>query len=311
MKYFYLFNPWEWFKAFRFAKKQSKFDKSDYDLELWLYSKILRNKMLHYGYFEDINIKSEAISVKQFEDAQLKYAENIISHVIDKDNPVLDVGCGMGGLSELLHLKNFKVEPLSPNRNQIEFINHNLSYLTTHNSKFEQFKSDKKYGTVINSESLQYIPLTDAFEKMDEIILPNGRWIIVDYFRLHNDGINKSAHLLEDFLNKLQEYNWTIKYERDITVNVLPTVSFINMYVERLILPIKHFAFEKLRYKKPMLYYMTHKLRESIENKVEKERASIDVEMFRNEHKYLFFVVEKTSPNRVDGPATKYQRSSL
>ena len=298
MKYSNFLNPWEWIKAIWFAKKQSKFDKSSYDLELWLYSKILTNKMLHFAYFEDVNIKSETISFEQLEDAQLKYAENIVSHVLDKDNPILDIGCGMGGLSELLHLNNFNVESLSPNKNQIAFINKNLSYLTTHNSKFEQFKSNKKYGTVINSESLQYIALTDAFKKIDEIILPNGRWIVVDYFRLNDYGINKSSHRLEDFLQKVQEFNWTIEYERDITLNVLPTISYCNMYIERLLLPIKHFAIEKLRYKKPILYYMTGKLRESIEKKINQERASIDVKKFINEKKYMFFVLEKTSAHK-------------
>lgn len=298
MKYLSFLNPLEWIKAFRFSKKQSKFDKSSYDLQLWLYSKILENKMLHYGYFEDVNIRSETISLKQLEDAQLKYAENIVSHVVDKDNPILDVGCGMGGLSELLHLKNYNVEALSPNKNQIEFINNNLDYLTTHGCKLEKFKSNKKYGTVINSESLQYISLVDAFNKMDEIILPGGRWIIVDYFRLNNRGINKSSHLLEDFRDLLQKYNWTIIHERDITLNILPTLSYFNMYVERFLLPVKHFAFEVFRYKKPKLYYLTSRLRESIDNKINKERASIDVEMFKNEKKYMFFVLEKNSPNK-------------
>jgi cyclopropane fatty-acyl-phospholipid synthase-like methyltransferase len=295
MKYLHFLNPLEWIKAIKFAKKESKFDKSSYDLELFLYSQLLTNNMLHWGYFENIQIKSDTISLKQFEDAQVKYAENIVAHITNKDHPVLDVGCGMGGLSELIHSNKITVESLSPNKNQIEFIHKRYQYLKTHNCKFEQFKSTKKYGTVINSESLQYISLRDAFEKMDEIILAQGRWIVVDYFRLNDDGINKSSHLLKDFQEKLQKHHWNIIFEKDITLNVLPTISFANMYLERFLLPIKHFAYEKLRYKKPKLYYMTKNLRNSIETKINKERASIDPNMFTKEKAYLFFVLEKSN----------------
>ena len=85
MKNLYPFiNPIQWIRARKFAKQNAKFDKSSYDLELFLYSKILTNNMLHYGYFEDINIKPETISFKQFEEAQIKYAEIIISHIENK-----------------------------------------------------------------------------------------------------------------------------------------------------------------------------------------------------------------------------------
>jgi hypothetical protein len=43
------FNPMEWVRAYRFNKRNAKFDKSSYDLELFLYSKILNNNMLHWG----------------------------------------------------------------------------------------------------------------------------------------------------------------------------------------------------------------------------------------------------------------------
>jgi len=298
MKYLSFLNPFEWIRATKFVKQNSKFDKSTYDLELYLYSKILHNNMLHYGYFEDTSINCEAISFKVFEDAQRKYAENIIEHIVDMNNPILDVGCGTGGLSELIYHKNSYVESLTPNKNQIDFINKNLKHLKTHHCKFEQFKSNNKYKTVINSESLQYISLNEAFEKLDEIISSNGRWIVIDYFRLNDNGINKSGHILKRFRQKLHENNWNIIYERDITLNVLPTLSFTNMFVERLLLPIKHFAYEKLMYKKPRWYYMTRNLQKSIDSKIEKETAAINPDKFLKEKAYMFFVLEKTLPNK-------------
>lgn len=288
-------NPIEWVKAYSYHKKSARFDKSSYDLELYLYSKILTNNMLHYGYFEDVNVKPETISLKQVEDAQIRYAENIINQIIQKELPILDVGCGMGGLGEMMYKAGCtKLELLTPNKNQIDFIKKTYPQFTTHRCKFENYPAtEQKFGTVINSESLQYIKLEDAFDRLEKILLPDGRWIIVDYFRLNNEGISKSAHILDDFKSKVKEYNWQIFYEQDITANVLPTLRFAYMYIERFLLPVKHFAFEKLRFKKAWLYYLTGRIRETVDRKIAKEGASIDPVKFEKEKKYVLFVLEK------------------
>ena len=117
-----LLNPIKLVKAFIYHKKKSKYVKSSNDLELHFYSKILKNDMLHFGYFDDPDIDPESISISQVEDAQIKYAEKIIEEIEQKDRPVLDVGCGMGGLSGLLLHDGFIVESLTPNNNQIKYI---------------------------------------------------------------------------------------------------------------------------------------------------------------------------------------------
>ncbi len=288
-------NPLQWIKAGRYAKQNTGYDKSNYDLELYLYSRMLTNNMLHYAYFDDIDTEPETISFEQFENAQLRYAENIIEHIEDKNNPVLDVGCGMGGLSELLSSRHYKVESLTPNKNQVDFIRSRAGHLVTHHCRYEQLKTEQRFGTIINAESLQYISLNEAFKKSDEIILSQGRWIIVDYFGLDNNGLNKKPHNLETFYQKARENNWNIAYEHDITLNILPTLTYINMYVNRFLLPVKHFAFEKLRYKRPRLFYLSGRLREYIDRKIEKEIKTVNPEVFRKERKYMLIVLEKGS----------------
>jgi len=140
---------------------------------------------------------------------------------------------------------------------------------------------------------LQYISLVDAFRKMDDIILPHGRWIVVDYFRSHDSDKNRGSHLLDEFKQQLNEHHWNIVVERDITRNVLPTIAFANLYVDRFLLPLKHYAYEKLRYKKGWLFYLTDRIRASIDAKINKERNTVDPTKFLQEKKYLFFVLEK------------------
>jgi cyclopropane fatty-acyl-phospholipid synthase-like methyltransferase len=286
-------NPINWFKAYQFHKENANYDKSSYDLELYLYSKILKNDMLHWGYFEDINIAPDAISVRDVEEAQMKYAENIMHLIGDKQGLVLDVGCGMGGLSAMLKQNGINVEALTPNVNQKNHIETKYQGLICHHAKFEDFKSEQKYKTIINSESLQYINLDSAIEHVDKFMEVDGKWIIVDYFRKNQDGINKSGHLEETFLSKIANKGWKITYEKDITLNVLPMSKFIYMYAERFLIPLKHFAFEKLRYKKAWLYFLTENLISGIDKKMTKEFAAIDPEKFLREKKYAMYVVER------------------
>ena len=292
-KYLQLINPVKWVKAYRLKKKDGQYDKSQSDLELNLYSKILKNDMLHYGYFEDTEIAPESITIKSVEDAQIKYAQNIVDLITDKKGLILDVGCGMGGLSAILTAQKYNVEALTPNRNQIRHIQNKYKTIPVHNCKFEDVSETKIYKTVINSESFQYINLEKGLIKINAITEPGAKWIITDYFRLHNDGINKSSHLLTDFISTIEKSNWKIVYQQDITPNILPMLRFLNIYVERFLFPIKNFAFEKLRYKQGFLYYLTQELREGIDGKIYKEVASIDPVKFENEKKYMIFALER------------------
>jgi len=288
------FNPIEWVRAYRFNKQNAKFDKSSYDLELYLYSKILNNNMLHWGYFEDTDVKPDEISLKQVGDAQLRYANYILAQVADKKHPVLDVGCGMGGLADLMLEQSMAVEVLTPNKNQISYISGRHPLLTCHRCKFEEFNAAKRYGTIINSESLQYITLDDAFQKVDASILPKGRWIITDYFRTNDNEQNRGSHRLDDFRQHVSRHGWNILVEKDMTLNVLPTIHFVNLYLDRFLEPVKHYGFEKLRYKKGWLFYLTARFRTKIDAKIAKERAAVDPVRFVNDKKYLFFVLEKS-----------------
>ncbi|MGA2822415.1 MAG: hypothetical protein ABSE72_02710 [Bacteroidales bacterium] len=286
-------NPVQLIQAYRFHKKTGRYDRTVNDLELKLYSKILKNDMLHYGYFDDVDIAPEFISIGILEQAQNRYAEIIAEQILDKNLPVLDVGCGMGGLSNFLLSKGINVEALTPDRNQIDYIERLELGPVCHHSRFEDFRTENKYGTVINAESLQYLPLEETFRKVDHIILPEGRWIITDVFRRYEKSSNKSGHRIIDLLCKVKEHGWKIVYERDITPNVLPTLKLIHMYVDRYLIPLSHYAEEKFTYKKAWLFYLTKNIRHDISVKSKKEVLAIQPELFVAEKKYMLYVLQK------------------
>jgi len=199
-------NPIVLCKAWLYHRKNSNFRNAASDLELHFYSKILKNDMLHYGYFENTEIESGSISLDAIEQAQIKYAQNIIDQITAPEDLILDIGCGMGGLSNMISQKGFRVEALTPNENQIQYIQSKYPHIKCYRNKFQNFTTDKKYGTIINSESLQYIPLKKAFDKAEMVVKSGGTWIISDYFRISDSGLNQSSHLLENFIQKTKEY---------------------------------------------------------------------------------------------------------
>jgi len=299
MRHFFspFFNPVKLVQAYRFHKKTGRYDRTVNDLELKLYSKILNNDMLHLGYFDDVDTTPEFISIGHLEKAQYRYAEIIAEQILDKDLPVLDVGCGMGGLSNFLLTKGINVEALTPDRNQIDYIERLEHGPVCHHSRFEDFRTENKYGTVINSESLQYLNLDKTFCKVDHIILPGGRWIITDVFRKHEESSNQSGHRIGDLLCRIKEHGWKIIYERDITPNILPTLKLLHMYVDRYLIPLSHYAEEKFIYKKAWLFYLTKNIRHAISEKSKKEVLAIQPELFVAEKKYMLYVLQKDLPS--------------
>jgi len=99
--------------------------------------------------------------------------------------------------------------------------------------------------------------------------------------------------MLKDFLSRADKLNWKIIDEQDITLNILPTLKFVFMYIERFFQPLLEFAKDKLRYKQPWLYYLNSNFREAFLHKANKEIVAIDPGKFAQEKKYMLFVLQK------------------
>jgi len=285
-------NPVSWWKASRYARSQKGFDKSKSDLELQLYSRILNGNMLHYGYFDDTEINPEDISFRLFEQAQIRYAEIILGKIQSSCESVLDVGCGMGGLTEFLLKKSYEVHALTPNQSQAVHVSNNFRNVKVHNCRYEEFESVETFDCIIHAESLQYIPMEDAINTTEKLLNDSGRWIICDYFS-QRENERKKPHHLDSFLEHLTARGWTVKLQENISDNVLPTLAFVNMYLSRVLLPLKHYAFEKLRYKKPKLYFLSEELRHSINEKFLKEGRNVDPQIFKKERVYMILILER------------------
>lgn len=292
---FKLLNPLRIFRALNFHRAQKKYSKSSHDHELRLFSEMLSNDMLHFGYFEDINIEPERISPYDIESAQIRYAEILIGHILDKSLPVLDIGCGIGGIANLILKHGFTVELISPNAGQLDYIKKKYPSFVTFNTRFEEFHSDKKYGTLLNAESFQYIDMPAAFTKANSIISPGGRWIISDYFPIKICEERQSHTRFEKFEQLAREHGWQVVYKEDITYHVLPTLKFANMYIARVVNPIIFYLEKKLLVKMAWLHHLTREIREKLLSKLAKEFSKVDPDIFLAEKRYIIIVMEKSN----------------
>ncbi|MFP4668517.1 MAG: hypothetical protein ACLFMN_06940, partial [Desulfobacterales bacterium] len=161
--------------------------------------------------------------------------------------------------------------------------------------KYENIPEEISYSAIIHSESLQYIPMRQAFEKTGKIIEPNGEWIVSDYFRRaeYAESQFKSGHVFENFEELAREMGWKINHMEDITNNVLPTLSYAYNFACRVIKPVIELADVKLKRKKPFLHYYVDDIIYHANTKFEKEIAGLNPERFAREKRYLLLKLTK------------------
>ena len=270
-------------------RRQDRVPTARANSQLNLYSRILPGDFLHYGYFDDADVAPEAVSLQCVQRAQLRYAEKILELIRAPDAPVLDVGCGMGGLLGLLKRRGHDPVGVTPDRFQIEHIRHAYPEIPVLHCKFEEMPAESykhTFGTVIHSESLQYMDPDGVFRVLREVLAPGGTWIVADYFRVDQEG-ERSGWPWGRFVERVERQGYRIVHEEDITAHVLPTLAFAHLLGNRIGLPAYDFACDKLKTKAPAVHYVMESLAEQGREAVLKNLAVIDPERFSRSKRYM------------------------
>lgn len=289
------FRPGKAWKAYQLQKNKKVGARVRNDAQLKLYADILRSDFLHYGYFKDVNQAPEDVSINDIEQAQLDYAMLFIDQCGDTKAPVLDIGCGIGGLSALLAQKGYQPTALTPDSNQIAYIGQKYPNIPVIQGKFEELEANKytdHFGIVINSESLQYLNLDVSLPMIDQILAPGGKWLICDYFKI-GEAFEHSGHSWDAFCKKLDEHGWKITLEQDITANVAVMLRYLHLLGTRIGIPLANFIFEKFRVKQPGFYYLAEEVVAGIDKGIKDGIEVVNPERFAKEKKYVFMVVER------------------
>ena len=287
-------NPLDLFRALRLQWNRKAHKHAYDDAQLALYSKILPGDFLHFGYFDQPDVPPEEMRLADITRAQQRYADLLIERVGNPNQPVLDVGCGMGGLSRMLLARGYTPVALTPDRLQVTHIKATIP-IDVIAKKFERLDPAgylRRFGTIYTSESLQYLKLDQSLPILESILAPGGQWIVCDYFRLQRSS-DRSCHVWSEFTEKVAAAGWKISLERDITPHVLPTLAYINMWASRFGVPFMQFGFLRLRRKNPGLHHLAARALASLENLVRENIAVIDPECFAREKRYMLLVLER------------------
>ncbi len=281
-------------RVIQLQRNRKKKDRVYDDAQLKLYAQLLPKDFLHYGYFEDPHINPHDISISHIYKAQEDYGWQIVNQLTDYNNPILDIGCGMGGLISLLHTKNKQVVALTPDKNQVKYVTKKYAGTTVLDCRFEDMPGgyDAHFGTVITSESLQYLQLDKALPLINKILKPGGKWIACDYFKKGEAG-EKSGHNWKLFCERLQQNGFTITYQRDITPHILPTIAYAHMWATQIGMPIKEFIEGKLEVKAPGIFYALQPALPEINAKIDKNIATINPIVFAAHKEYILMVIER------------------
>ena len=269
------------------------------DAQLAFLSEILPGGFLHYGYFDDPDRLAANISLNDLLGAQRRYAELLLECAQDRSTPVLDIGCGMGTLSAMLVERGYHAVALTPDRLQARHIEAKHPDIPVIRCKFEDLPDPAdhtgRYGTVVTSESLQYLNLDRALPLLRDILKPGGRWIACDYFRRGDGeaGGDRSGHDWDRFRERVTREGWAITYERDITAHVLPTLRYMHMWGARFGVPLLKFSLLKLRAKQPAAHYLLQDVFQMLDGTIEDNLELIDPDVFARTKRYMLMVLER------------------
>ncbi len=281
------------------------------DAQLQLYHRMLPGDFLHYGYFDDPEVSPERISFDDLRRAQLRYAEKLIELIDRPDRPVLDAGSGMGGMIGLLRAARREVTGLTPDRFQVEHIRSAYPGVPVLHCRFEDLPAEAlrdrfrvHFGTIMHSESLQYMHPEGVFAVLGQIPGSNWQWIVADYFRLddgeeaaatrRNHPGDRSGWRLDDFRARLRDHGFRIVREEDITAHVLPTLGFARLLADRIGLPALDFARDKLRAKTPALHYVVENLAERARDAAARGADTLDPAAFAARKRYLIMSMRRS-----------------
>ena len=269
------------------------------DHVLKLYSESVRSPYLHYGFWDNPeSVNASEFTLNEMVKAQGRYIEHLVSFIPEDVKTVLDVGAGIGGNSSYLLSKGYEVEALSPDEYQESvFAEKYNGEVKFHRSKFEDFKPEKKYDLVLESESACYIQIEPGWETARKTIRDGGYLLASDYFLHHNDGSGdwhiKAAHDEIVYMETAEKYGFKLIREYDQTENTMPTLDGVKAFMERFIYPTVEFSSQYMDKNYPFILKV---IKKAFGNKVDKKMKQfslLESDEFRKYKRYMIYLFQK------------------
>ena len=249
---------------------------------------------LHLGYWTD----DLEVNKHNFAKAQENHSNFIISHIPENTKTILDIGCGVGTLAAKLLNKGFNVDCVSPSPLLTERALEILGDRSTiFKCLFEEMESDKRYDTLLFSESFQYIELSTALRQSLNFLTQGGHLLICDFFKTDAKGRSPigGGHRLNRFYNAISEYPFEPIKDIDITEQTTPNLDLFNAMLTSVGLPIRKLIFHYFDTNRPLISkFLKWKYKEKIE-KIDKKYFSdeINAENYKKHNSYRLLLYRK------------------
>lgn len=259
---------------------------NNYDLELNLYTRVLKLKSLHWGYW----LKNEKLARENLYKAQERYTQKIIENIPKRVRSILDVGAGIGDNAKALSKTGFKIVALSPEPTQKEIFqeickkDRNITFVL---SKYEDFNSNDKFDLILMSESSNYFPLKAGAKQSRHHLNQGGFVLTIGLFRKAHSQEYSEWNVASDFEKEYKKNGFRILKKIDITDRVVPSMDLAYKYYQD--------------YVPPFLEIMSNYYQKAFRIK-----AKLLALIFRKEIKFLNTLVTKVLPERLD--VKKYKK---
>ena len=161
--------------------------------------------------------------------------EQTVNNYIENANPILDIGCGRGGLSEKLGQQGKQVHGLDIDWDSMLSHRDSLIRLCAGHCNFLPIKSSA-YQVIISSWLLEHLsdPLT-CFQEIKRVLKPGGHFIFLTPNKNHPIVM---ANILNRLIPRLQSILVERLYHR-ISADTFPAYYLANTYRTLLILAQK------------------------------------------------------------------------
>lgn len=231
--------------------------KSTLDPMHLMYDNVFKSGYLHFGYWPAEQPK-EAGVLDGFRSAQERFAAELLACLPPGTHRVLDVGAGMGRLSAEMTARGHTVTAVTPSSVQAEHIAISYPAVTVKQGLFQDVGptlTPGSYDVIVFAESFRYMPLDRVVPLFDRLLSKNGRVVIGDWFAQNTATHGRGHDHNEAVFRKLaQSHGWAIVSERDVTQNILHTLTLAQEILCGLYLPLAGLVLSKFAQKRPRLF---------------------------------------------------------
>lgn len=177
---------------------------------------------LHYGLFQ--NNKTSLLAAQQFS------TDLLMARLPPPPRRILEVGIGLGTTLSLLNQRGYDVHGITPDAQQIAYIQKNLGLEVSVSCRsLQDFKAQpESFDVVLLQESAQYIEPLVIFNKALDLLPLSGDLVIVDEFALKYDEAGmEGLHLLNDLVTLAKRFGFELIEHVDLSTQAAPTLDYL------------------------------------------------------------------------------------